>query len=108
MRWLKAGVIAAAVACLLLPLSPSFIERWYSTGIYPFVQRLLTPITNVLPFAVFDVITLGAAVLTVRAIVRAIRQARQHRRWQPLWTATVNLATAAAAIYLVFLVFWGF
>jgi hypothetical protein len=105
---IKAAVIVAAVACLLLPLSPSLIERWYSTGIYPGFQRLLTPLTNLLPFALFDVITLGAAALAVRAIVRAVRQARQLRRWQPLLTTTVNLATAAAAIYLVFLVCWGF
>src|SRR5262245_18390692 len=108
MRWLKGCVIGLAVGCLLLPLSPSFIERWYSTGFYPVLQRLLTPITNLIPFAVFDLITLAAAVLAVRAIVRAIRQARQDRRWRPLWTTTVNLATAAAAIYLVFLVCWGF
>ena len=105
---IKGAVIAIAVACLLLPLSPSFIERWYSTGFYPVLQRLLTPISNLIPFALFDLLTLAAAVLAVRAIVRAIRQARQLRRWQPLWTTTVNLATAAAAIYLVFLVCWGF
>ena len=108
MGWLKAGVIAAAIACFFLPLGPSFIERWYSTGFYPVLQRLLTPISNLIPFALFDLLTLVAAVLAVRAIVRAIRQARQLRRWQPLWTTTVNLATAAAAIYLVFLVVWGF
>jgi len=105
---IKGVVIASAIACLLLPLSPSFIERWYSTGFYPALQRLLTPITNLIPFAVFDLLTLAGVVLAVRAIVRAIRQARQLRRWQPLWTTTVNLATAAAATYLVFLVCWGF
>jgi hypothetical protein len=108
MRWVKAGLVAAAVACLLLPLSPSFIERWYSTGLYPVFQRLLTPLTNLLPFALFDLITIVAAVLAVRTVVRAIGQARQLRRWRPLGTMTVNLATAVAAIYLVFLLCWGF
>jgi hypothetical protein len=105
---IKSAVIVAAIACLLLPLSPSFIERWYSTGLYPFVQRLLTPVANLLPFAVFDLITIAAAALAVRAIVRSIRLARQHRTWRPVWTTTLNLATAAAAIYVVFLVCWGF
>jgi uncharacterized protein DUF3810 len=108
-RWrIKVAVIAIAVACLLLPLSPSFIERWYSTGIYPFVQRVLTPIANLLPFAVFDLITIAAAALVVRAIVRAIRSGRQQRSWRPVRAAAVNLTTAAAAIYLVFLACWGF
>ena len=105
---IKAGTIAAALACLLLPLSPSFIERWYSTGFYPLVQRILTPVANQLPFAVFDLITIAAAAFAVRAIVRSIRLARQNRSWRPVWATTVNLATAAAAVYIVFLVCWGF
>ena len=104
----KASTIATALACLLLPISPLFVERWYSTGLYPVVQRLFTPAANLLPFALFDLITIAAAALAVRAIVRAIRLARQNRNWRPVWTTTVNLATAAAAIYVVFLVCWGF
>jgi uncharacterized protein DUF3810 len=108
MRWIKGSVIAMAAAGLLLPLSPAFIERWYSTGIYPLVQRTLTPITNLLPFALFDLLTVGALVLSVIAIVRAVRRARHQRRWRPLVVTAGNLATGAAALYLVFLVCWGF
>jgi Protein of unknown function (DUF3810) len=107
-RWIKGAVIAAAAACLFLPLSPAFIERWYSTGLYPLIQRTLTPITNLVPFAVFDLITVGAVVLALLVIVRAIRQARRIKRWSPVLTAIGNLATAAATLYLVFLFCWGF
>lgn len=108
MRWLKAAVIAAAIACLLIPFSPSLIERWYSTGVYPFVQRVLTPLSNGVPVALFDPLTVGAFVLTVIALVRAVRDARRLKRWSRLLTTAINLATAAAAVYLVFLVLWGF
>jgi hypothetical protein len=108
MRLIKAAVIAAAVACLLLPLSPSFIERWYSTGLYPFVQRALTTLSNLVPFALFDLLTVGTVVIVIVVIVRAIREARRLRQWSPLMSASVNVLTGAALVYLVFLVFWGF
>ena len=108
MRWIKAAVIAAAIACALIPLSPSFIERWYSTGVYPFIQRVLTPTSNLVPMAFFDPLTVGAFVLTAVAVARAIRDARRLKRWSRLLTTTVNLATTAAAVYLVFLALWGF
>jgi hypothetical protein len=107
MRW-KWTVIAVAVACLLIPFSPSFIERWYSTGLYPIVQRLVTPITNLAPFALFDLLTVGAFLWTVIVLVRAVRDARRLRRWSRLLTTGLNLLTAAAALYLVFLLVWGF
>src|SRR6185369_7812612 len=99
MRWTKAAVIAAAIACLLLPFSPSFIERWYSTGLYPFVQRVLTPLSNLVPFALFDLLTIGAAAIVIVAIVRAIRRARRLRQWSPLLTASFNLLTGVAVAY---------
>src|SRR5689334_2120365 len=108
MRWLKAAVIAAAIGCALIPFSPSLIERFYSTGVYPFIQRVLTPISNVVPIAFFDPLTVGAFGMATVAVVRAIRDARRLKRWSRLLTTATNLATAAAAIYLVFLVLWGF
>ena len=108
MRWIKAAVIAAAIACALIPFSPSFIERWYSTGVYPFIQRVLTPISNLVPMAFFDPLTIGAFVLTAVAVARAIRDARRLKRWSRLLTTTINLAATAAAVYLVFLALWGF
>ena len=106
--WIKGAVIAAALAGGLAPFSPSLIERWYSTGFYPLVQRVVTPVTNVVPFAVFDVLTVVAFVWMLIAIVRSVRTARRRRQWSPMLATGLNLLTAAAALYLVFLVAWGF
>ena len=107
-RWIKAGTIALALVCAFAPLSSSFVERWYSTGVYPLVQRLLTPLSNRVPFALFDVLTIGALVVTVIALVGGLRRARQARRWSLVLATLVNIVTGAAAVYLVFLAFWGF
>jgi hypothetical protein len=105
---LKVGTVVAALVCAFVPVTPSFIERWYSTGLYPRIQQVLTPISNVIPFALFDVLTIGAAVLVLGSIVRAVRRARQTRRFSILLTTLGNIVVGAAAAYLVFLVLWGF
>ena len=53
-------------------------------------------------------LTIGAAVLLVAVLVRAIRRARQTRRFSGLLFTVGNIAVAAAAAYLIFLVLWGF
>ena len=107
-RWIKAGTIVMALVCALAPLSPSVVERWYSTGLYPRLQHVVTPISNLIPFALFDVLTIGIAVLVIGAMVRSIRRARQTRRFSGLLVTIGHIVVGAAAAYLIFLVLWGF
>jgi hypothetical protein len=104
---LKISVIAAALAGAVVPLSASLVERWYATGLYPQLQRVLTPLSNLFPFALFDVMTLAAIALVLVVLVRAIRRARRERRWSPIPGALLTLGAAAAAVYLAFLLSWG-
>ena len=86
---------------------PRFVERWFSTGIYPLLQRTITPISNLLPVALFDLMTVAATIWLVAALVRAIRLSRRTRQWSHLGRAVMAVVTAAAAGYLVFLSMWG-
>jgi hypothetical protein len=104
----KAAIVIAALVCGFVPVSPSFIERWYATGIYPRIQNVMTTISNVIPFAVFDVLTVGAAILVIGSLVRAVRRARQTRRFSILLTTLGNIVFGAAVAYLIFLFVWGF
>ena len=108
MKWVKVATVLAAAACALLPVSASFIERWYSTGLFPRIQRLVTPISNAVPFAVFDVLTVGGVVAVVVLLVRAVIRARQARRLSIVLSALGNLVWGAAVAYLAFLLLWGF
>ena len=107
-KWIKAGTVVAAAVCALAPLSPSVVEGWYSTTLYPRIQQVLTPISNLIPFALFDVLTVGAVIVVLWAIVGSIRRARQTRRFSILLATLGNIAVAAAAVYLIFLLVWGF
>ena len=102
------GIVAVAAIAGLAPIDPGTIERRFSTTVYPAIQRTLTPLSNVAPFALFDLLTLAAAIVFVVALVRAVRQARRERRLRPVFTMVAGTATAAAMVYLAFLLLWGF
>ena len=101
------GVLALAVLGAWAPMPPAAVERWYSTGLYPALQRTITPVSNALPTAVLDFLVAGAIVFAAWTLFQAGRTARRTRRAGPVISALGRLVTAAAAAYLVFLVMWG-
>lgn len=105
---LESAVVAIALVTGLAPIPAAVVERWFSTGIYPAIQRAVTPISNFVPFAVLDVIGAVALAAVVLVIVRAVRSAWRTRRAMPLLRAAGHLLAALACGYLVFLVLWGF
>ena len=107
-QWAEIAAAAAALACALAPLPAETVEAVFSTGLYPRIQRLLTPISNAFPFALFDVFVIAAVTGVVVTLVRAMRTARRERRVRPVFTAFAHLAAAAAVGYLLFLGLWGF
>lgn len=86
------------------------MERWYADGAYGWIQPRLTAITDVVPWAVLDVLLGGViAVLVViawrarRGGARGPRRGPGRRFGRALW----RTAVAAAALYLLFLAVWG-
>lgn len=97
------GTVGAAVAAALAPFPPAIVERWYSEGWYPHVQRALTRASNVVPISLFDGLCLAAFVWFVWMVARTVR--RHGVRGLP--GAGWRVLVTAAAIYLLFLVTWG-
>lgn len=99
-----AAVYTLAAAGALAPIPGWIVERWYSSGFYPLLQRVLTPASNLVPFALFDVLWVSAAAASATAAYRCIRIGR----W-PIGARRLALLTvrAAAVVYVVFLVTWG-
>jgi hypothetical protein len=100
--------VGLALLGAVAPVAPETIERRFSIGVYPAIQRVLTPVSNLLPFALFDVLTIGGVVALIAVLVRGVRRARRERRLGPLGRALMAIATAGAVVYLLFLVMWGF
>jgi hypothetical protein len=105
---IELGAVGLALAAALVPIAPDTVEGWFSTGFYPALQRQVTPVSDVLPFAVLDVLAAGGCAAVIMFLIRGVRAARRTRRMAPILRALGALAAAAAVVYLAFLVLWGF
>jgi len=103
-------VVVAAVAATLAvaPLPAARVEAWYSTSLYPYIERVLTPASNYLPFALLDLLLIATVVAVAVAVGRAVRDARRTRKVRGVVLTLAHLTAAAAALYVLFLLLWGF
>jgi Protein of unknown function (DUF3810) len=97
-------VVAVAALGALVPIPAGDIDRLYSAGIYPVVQRALTRLSNVVPIALLDVLIVATIVAVVAAAWRDWRQAGAAATAVGI---AVRVLTIAAGVYVVFLVCWG-
>jgi hypothetical protein len=105
-KW-RLGVITLALGGALLPLPNWAVERYYSNSFYPAWQRTLTAASNLIPFALFDILLLALAGWFLVAVVHGVRRARTDGRTMVAVAFAVRVATVSAGLYLVFLVGWG-
>ena len=104
---LQAGIVLLAGTGAVLPLSPEAVERFYATGVYPRLQQAVTPLSNTMPFALFDLIVFGATALLVWYCCRQVRAARRTAQFTPVVVGLRTIIVGAAAVYVVFLAIWG-
>lgn len=97
------ALFALAAVAALAPLPAAGVEHWYSLAIYPPLQRVLTTISNLVPFALFDVLWVAA----VAAFVVLLRRRIMAAGWRGVARIGGDLLRAAAIVYLVFLATWG-
>jgi hypothetical protein len=103
-------VIAIAIALLLwlVPLPPDWVERGYSSSLYLAWQRLITPFSNFVPFALFDLFVCVAVLgVIVRWILRVRAMRKGAGRWRQLGLGLLDLASAASLLYVWFALSWG-
>jgi hypothetical protein len=99
--------VLLAAACLWMPMPPGLIERGYSLSVYPLIQRAVTSVTNLIPFAALDVLLIVTAVLVCWSTTRMIRTSRRKRSVRPVVRWGWMWLTVASALYLTFLALWG-
>jgi hypothetical protein len=95
------------LAAFFAPIPPVFVEEYYSRDLYPWLQRVLTTVSNLVPLAVLDLMV-GAVVLL--ALYRGMRLAMNLFTDGPLavaWEAFRRTVRALGLILLAFTVLWG-
>jgi hypothetical protein len=99
--------VALAGVALAFPVPSTLVEGWYAAGLYPVVQRMVTPIANMVPIAVFDVLLVAGGLTVIVIVWRGLSGAWRRRRLAPAGAAVWRVVVMAAAAYLVFLALWG-
>jgi hypothetical protein len=79
-----------------------FVETYYSTGIYPFIARLFSGLSNLIPFSVWDIFWLMTIVLILSGLVLVV-----FRRMK-LYSFGLRLFQFLALLYCFFYFVWGF
>jgi len=103
--WWRVALMLAAVTAAVAPVSPAWVERAYSASLYRAVQRLITPLSNAVPFALFDGLIVVALIAWIAA---AVVDVVKHCPWRRLVQRLVlRTAVTAAVFYLGFVVLWG-
>jgi hypothetical protein len=103
-RGVSVALVAVAACAALAPIPQRAVERWYSSAVYPLLQHVLTPLSNLVPFALFDVLIVGAVAAAAVAVYRRVRASGLARG---VARAAGALVVAAAVVYLAFLATWG-
>jgi len=104
--WLFFLIIAAAL--LFVPLPAWVVDEYYARGIFPTLQSWLTTATNVIPFALLDVLFIVAIYFLLRGVMHFFSVAKHVGVMDALWEVTKRLIRVAAVVTIVFMWFWGF
>jgi len=81
---------------------PSFVENYYSQGIYPFVSRFLRIAFGWIPFSVGDILLVLFLLLLFRFVYRLFKT-----KFKQSFQQFIKLIASLSVIYFCFYFFWG-
>ena len=101
---MRALIVIVALVAAVVPYPAAFVEEFYSRGLYPRFQPLLTQASNSSPVAIIDVVVL---LLLAWVFVSVLRRWRKRGVVSALVRLLSWTLTTAAVLYLLFLGSWG-
>jgi hypothetical protein len=104
---LRFAVVALALLAWIVRLPAAWVEHVYSRGVYAVMQPRVTAVSNLVPFALLDILVAVALMSVIAAGVATVKRMFAGRVVAAIWRFVFGLATAAALVYLAFLVMWG-
>src|SRR5262245_12196243 len=96
----KLALIALAIAVAIAPLPASVIERYYSSTIFPWLQLVVTALSNQLSMAFLDALIVLAAIWLIGLTLGAFLLRHRVGWFAAAGRWTVNVAASAAIVYL--------
>ena len=104
------SVVAPVIALIaaLVPIPAWIVDDFYSRDMYMWLQKFMTAGTNVLPFALLDLILVVVVFAVLRRAYRLYHVARQRGLVDAAWEAIRRIVRAVAIVVILFLWAWGF
>jgi hypothetical protein len=104
---IKLVLATSALLLYIRPPSSGWIERHYSAGFYPSLQRAVTPLSNRLSFAINDILIVGLIIGLPAWWILTMKRAGRGRRLAALGGLVLNMAVLGAVVFLLFELMWG-
>lgn len=83
---------------------PEVVEKIYSTGFDRIIRQVLSIVSGVIPFSIAEILVILLFLILVLLVANIFIKIKS-RGWVH---ATINLVTYLSALYVIFMVFWGF
>ena len=99
-------LFAFTLAIFLFGLFPSVVQKYYSTGLYPYISSSLRFISSMFPFAIGDIIY---AILIAFAIYKIYKSIKNRKKLQKQHRITIPLQVLNffLILYIIFKIVWG-
>ncbi|MEG2017962.1 MAG: DUF3810 domain-containing protein [Clostridium sp.] len=90
-------------------LNPSFIEKYYSTTINRFTIEILSFITNFIPFSMYEITIITAAIAFIGYFIYTIFCICRHKSTLKIGVANflLNCGVILSVAYFLFIILWG-
>ncbi len=103
----KFVVIGVAAALIRFQPPAAQIERSYSGGIYVVINSWLARLSNLVPFAIGDILLIALIIGLPAGWILRLASAGRGRRVPAFTSLVLDTLALGAAVYLTFLVLWG-
>jgi hypothetical protein len=102
------ALVALTISVKLLSLNESWVEQYYTYGIYPYISRTLRFLFGWIPFSIGDLLYIGAVIFLVLKVIKYLGLlARRQVKKYLTWVLLKKLLHLALWVYLIFNIFWG-
>jgi len=101
-------LLLLAVLVRLFSLNETWVERYYTFGIYPVISKILRSLFGWIPFSIGDLLYTGAFLWLVVKTWRLVKRLKERKARSYLsWMLFRKYLKLGLVVYLVFSLFWG-
>jgi len=108
-KWLIWGILLAlAIGIKIISLTPSWVEEYYTYGIYPFIAIALRYLFGWLPFSIGDIFYTTVIIWVIYKMITVIKQVKAKKLSRSYVLNTVQRTVfALLVLYVLFYSLWG-